>query len=427
MFTYIMPDAGEGTHESEILKWFVAEGDTVTEDQPLLEIQSDKAVVELPSPVSGVVKKLYVPEGEMALVGKPIVDIETGDGSAQPEQTAPVEAVKEEVQVEKVEHSVTPAAMNADVRHLAVPRVRIYARSKGVDLTQVTGTGNHGKITIEDIDQFLQNGSAVQPTEAQPEVQAADETKVHETVQPAKTVETVQGDRVEKLTPMRKIIAKAMVDSKHVSPHVTVFDQVEVSGLVDHRNKMKKIAKEKGVKLTFTAYFVKAIVAMLKRFPELNASINLEKGEMYYHNYFNVGVATNTDNGLFVPVIRNAERLSLFEIAEQVTELSQKAQNGELKGTDMGNGSMTLTNVGGAATGGVWSTPIINQPEVAILGVGRIEEMFVPDENRQPVLKPILKLSFAFDHRAVDGVLAQTAINTLKEYLNNPDLLLAEG
>lgn len=422
-----MPDAGEGTHESEILKWFVAEGDLVTEDQPLLEIQSDKAVVELPSPVSGTIKKLYVPEGEMAIVGNPIADIDTGEeeASGQTETTAPI-ASEEKVEQETSEAVSVPAMSDSDdVRHLAIPRVRIYARKHQVDLRQVKGTGNHGKITIEDIDAYL-NGSSetIQPQQVatdQPATEAAEAPKA------TQQVISREGDSVEKLTPLRKIIAKAMVDSKHTSPHVTVFDQVEVSALVDHRNRMKGIAKEKNIKLTYTSYFVKAIVAMLKRFPELNASIDMDKGEILYHNYFNIGVAANTDSGLFVPVVNDADRLSLFEIAEKVTELSEKAQSGQLSSADMGSGSMTLTNVGGAATGGVWSTPIINQPEIAILGVGRIEEMFVPDENRQPVLKPILKLSFAFDHRAIDGVLAQQAINTLKMYLNNPDLLLAEG
>ncbi|ARJ50839.1 dihydrolipoamide acetyltransferase family protein [Staphylococcus lutrae] len=435
MYTYIMPDAGEGTHESEILKWFVAEGDSVTEDQPLLEIQSDKAVVELPSPVSGTIKKLYVPEGEMAIVGNPIADIDTGDGESSSQAEAPAaeateatETADEKVAQETTEAAAVSVASDADdVRHLAIPRVRIYARKHQVDLRQVKGTGNHGKITIEDIDAYINGGgqsNESQPTAAQEQSAASEKVEAPKAAQP---VISSEGDRVEKMTPLRKIIAKAMVDSKHTSPHVTVFDQVEVSALVDHRNRMKGIAKDKNIKLTYTAYFVKAIVATLKRFPELNASINMDKGEVLYHNYFNVGVATNTDNGLFVPVVTDADRLSLFEIAEKVTVLSEKAQSGQLSGADMGSGSMTLTNVGGAATGGVWSTPIINQPEIAILGVGRIEEMFVPDENRQPVLKPILKLSFAFDHRAIDGVLAQQAINTLKMYLNNPDLLLAEG
>ncbi|MGY3723827.1 pyruvate dehydrogenase E2 component (dihydrolipoamide acetyltransferase) [Granulicatella balaenopterae] len=439
MYQFIMPDAGEGTHESEILKWFFKEGDMVQEDEILLEIQSDKAAVELPSPVTGIIRKLHVPEGEMGIVGEPIADIEIEGETAADEKEEATTATTAPSVENTTSNVANPVAVTAEIRQIAVPRVRIYARGKGVDLTQVTGTGNHGKITIEDVDKFLAEGPAPIVKEEVSQVvsdkvapvSVASEAvvePVRELATPMTNTEsTQQSDRIEKMPAMRKTIAKAMVQSKQISPHVTVFDQVEVEKLVEHRQRMKVIAQEKGIKLTYTAYFIKAIVAMLKRFPELNSSINLAKGEVYYHNYFNIGMATNTDHGLYVPVIRNAERLSLFEIAEQITELSKAAIDNNLKASDMGRGSMTLTNVGGAATGGVWSTPIINQPEVAILGVGRIEEMFVPDEDRNPVLKPILKLSFAFDHRAVDGVTAQKAINTIKEYLNNPDLLLAEG
>lgn len=428
MYQFILPDVGEGTHESEIIKWFFKEGDTVKEDEALVEIQSDKAMVELPSPVTGVIRKLHVAENDMALVGKPIADIEVeGQGTVKTTNVeAPVSSVKDQPQ--NTLHSKEESSLNlAEIRKMAVPRVRMYARNHSVDLTQVKGTGSHGKITIEDIDAYLANGSSVVPNEVvQPEATTVQKEVAVAPMAKVK-VETTELDRIEKLSSMRKVIAKAMVQSKQTSPHVTVFDQVEVSALVAHRNDLKQLAAAKGIKLTYTAYFVKAIVAMLKRFPELNASINLDKGEIYYHQYISVGVATNTENGLYVPVIRNTDRLSLFEIAEKVTQLSEQSNEGQLKPSDMGHGSLTLTNVGGIATGGVWSTPIINQPEVAILGVGRIEEIFLPDENRQPILKPVLKLSFAFDHRVVDGVTAQKAINLVKEYLNNPNLLLSEG
>lgn len=441
MYQFLLPDAGEGTHEAEILQWFVKVGDTVEEDQIILEIQSDKAAVELPSPVAGTITKLYAEVGEMALVGKPIADIDTDGSGTTPaaspteeEAAAPQERQTSQETTQTSQATGTTMSVSDDIRKLAIPRVRKYARTKGVDLAQVKGTGNHGKITIEDVDKFLSGDASAHPVSATPE---SSNEEISGTTAPlsaaeeapkAKEIATpIAEDTVEKLPAMRKVIAKAMVQSKHVSPHVTVFDQVEVSKLVEHRNRMKGIAKDKGVKLTFTAYFVKALVGMLKRFPELNASMNLEKGELYLHNYYNIGVATDTPTGLYVPMIRNAERLSLFDIAAKITALADMANRGELKPSDMGNGSMTLTNVGGAATGGVWSTPIINQPEVAILGVGRIEDQFLPDHNGHPVLKPMLKLSFAFDHRVVDGVTAQKAINLLKEYLNNPDLLLSEG
>lgn len=449
MYDVILPDAGEGTVESEIVSWFFDEGDEVKEDDILLEMQSDKAVVELPSPKSGILKKKHYDVGELAQVGEPVATIELegsdGDSTEEKEETAEVLVAEEKTAEEETDATVasTKSAgtgsknkeVSDDWRTLAVPRVRIYARNNNVDLTQVEGTGNHGKVTIEDIDRFMESPGA-QKTEAVKEEKTTSQDEERSNVsmpksdvkpyQPSES-EEAKADRVEKITPMRRAISQAMVNSKMTSPHVTVFDKVEVSALVDHRNEMKVIAGNNDIRLTYTAYFVKALVAVLKRFPELNASMNLDKGEIYYHQYYNVGVAANTPQGLVVPVIKDAERLSLFEIASKVDELAAKANEGKLTQDEMSNGSMTVTNVGGAATGGVWSTPIINQPEVAIVGMGRIENEFLPDEEGNPVLKPVLKISFAFDHRVVDGVYAQEAINLLKEYLNNPNLLLSEG
>lgn len=436
MYDVILPDAGEGTVESEIVTWFYEIGDEVKEDDILLEMQSDKAVVELPSPKAGILNKKYYAEGELAQVGEAVAGIETGDSESSTEEAAdqsPVEE-KEETKEKAATKSTSPSPRMDDWRTLAVPRVRIYARNEGVDLSQVEGTGNHGKITIEDIDRYLEN-----PDTAKVRTEESQETVSEERAEvsaPKSTVEAYEAsesegsskaDRVEKIAPMRRAIANAMVNSKLTSPHVTVFDKADVSELVKHRDQMKGIAADKEIRLTYTAYFVKALVAVLKQFPNLNASMNLDKGEIYYHQYLNIGVAANTDQGLMVPIIKDADRLSLFEIAEKVDELANKANEGKLTTEEMNHGSMTVTNVGGAATGGVWSTPIINQPEVAIVGMGRIEDEFLPDEEGNPVLRSILKISFAFDHRVVDGVYAQKAINLLKEYLSNPNLLLSEG
>ncbi|MDN6296202.1 MAG: 2-oxo acid dehydrogenase subunit E2, partial [Alkalibacterium sp.] len=423
----------------------------VKEDDILLEMQSDKAVVELPSPRSGILRKKHYDVGELAQVDEPVATIEE-EGSAEVEtekegnkKAAPSTKKEPEQKPEqKIEEKITESkeagskdkAVSDDWRTLAVPRVRIYARNNNVDLTQVEGTGNHGKVTIEDIDRFMANPEAQKVESTRDEkTEARDEGRSQVSMpksdvkpyEPSETEGTSKADRVEKITPMRRAISQAMVNSKMTSPHVTVFDKVEVSALVKHRDEMKTIAANNEIRLTYTAYFVKALVAVLKKFPELNASMNLDKGEIYYHQYYNIGVAANTPQGLVVPVVKNAERLSLFEIASEVGVLAEKATEGKLNSDEMSNGSMTVTNVGGAATGGVWSTPIINQPEVAIVGMGRIENEFLPDEEGNPVLKPVLKISFAFDHRVVDGVYAQEAINLLKKYLNNPNLLLSEG
>lgn len=443
MYEVILPDAGEGTVESEIVTWFFEIGDEIKEDDILLEMQSDKAIVELPSPVDGVLKVKHYDEGEMAQVDDPVASIEVdGESSGDVEETSETkeEQTSEKETEEKTESSSSDdnvvKEVSDDWRTLAVPRVRIYARNNNVDLSVVEGTGNHGKITIEDIDQYLEDPqTATKQAETQEKTEESTQTSRKVSMpesdvkpyQPSDSEESSRADRVEKVTPMRRAIANALVDSKITSPHVTVFDKVEVSALVDHRDEMKVIAGENDTRLTYTAYFVKALVAVLKRFPELNASMNLDAGEIYYHQYYNIGVAADTPEGLVVPVIKDADRLSLFEIADEVSRMSEKANEGKITTNEMSNGSMTVTNVGGAATGGVWSTPVINQPEVAIVGMGRIENEFLPDEEGNPVLKPVLKISFAFDHRVVDGVYAQTALNLLKEYLNNPNLLLSEG
>ncbi|KHD44407.1 dihydrolipoamide acetyltransferase family protein [Streptococcus hongkongensis] len=451
MYQYILPDAGEGTHESAIMSWSAEVGDKVKEDDVLLEIESDKAVVELPCPVNGYLAKIYVEAGDIGIVGQPIADIaETeeelkavlnGGGpdatvaETKVESPAPVAELAQtnldqEKTTESSESSSAPVVNQGDVRHLAVPRVRKYARSKNIDLSQVQGTGNHGRITIEDVDNFIANGGnkASQSTEtqtAQVETLATEETKTE--APKAKASQEEFAEVIEKMPSMRRTIADALSKSSTQVAQVTVFDQVEVDALVTHRNKMKVIAAQKDIKLTFTPYLVKALVAMLKRFPDLNVSLDMDKNEIHRHQYFNIGVATDTPRGLMVPMIRNAERKSLFDIANEISEISTKARDGKIGAADMGKGSISVTNVGAAATAGVWSTPIINLPEVAILNVGRIDKVFLPDEEGNPVLKNVMKISFAFDHRAVDGVYAQQAINLLKSYLNDPDLLLAEG
>ncbi|MBO3132360.1 dihydrolipoamide acetyltransferase family protein, partial [Dermatophilus congolensis] len=313
-----------------------------------------------------------------------------------------------------------------DIRSLAVPGVRRYARSKGVDLTCITGSGNHGKITREDIDAYLANAAPTptQPTAPAPTSEENTTPAAESTPQPATSS---SGQRREKMSAIRKAAARALTEVVTTVPVVTILDRVEVSALVAHRNRLKDTAATREAKLTYTPYIVKACVAMLKKNPLMNGRVDMAAGEFIYYDTFNIGVATNTDRGLFVPIIKDADRKSLFDIAREITELSSHAKAGTLTSADMSGGSMTVTNVGGFATSGVWSTPIINAPEAAILGIGRFEDEFLPDKKGKPVLRPVCKLSFAFDHRLIDGVDAQKALNDLKEFLHNPDLLLAES
>ena len=439
-FEFKLPDIGEGIHEGEIAKWMVAEGDEIKEDDVLVEIQNDKAMVEIPSPTDGTVKTLHVEEGETTTVGTVIVTIDDGSedsGGAEEESSEKEEAKDEEKSEDKSkdekkddseEKEVKEVAKSEDKeekkssggRVIAMPSVRKFAREEDVDINEVTGTGKNGRVTKEDIEAF-KSGDAPAASE-----EASSEEETQEETQEVAASASQDGPREsrEKMSGMRKAIAKAMVNSKQTSPHVTHMDEVVVDDLWDHRKKFKEIAAEQDVKLTFLPYVVKAIVSTLKKFPELNTSIDNETMEIIQKHYYNVGIAADTERGLVVPVIKDANTKSMFEISNEINELAEKARDGKLSGDEMKGGSMSISNLGSA--GGAHFTPVINQPEVAILGIGRIEEKAIVRDG-QVVPARVLALSLSYDHRQVDGMKAQTALNHIKRLLNNPELLLMEG
>ena len=316
-----------------------------------------------------------------------------------------------------------------------MPSVRQYAREKGVDITAVVPTGKGGRITREDIDNF--GGAPVAAPAAPAAVEAPAQASAPAAAPaqapapaaapaPAKPfVGSAEREERVKLTPMRKAISKAMVNSKHTAPHVTLHDQVEVSKLWDHRKKFKDVAAAQGTKLTFLPYVVKALAVAMKKFPVLNASIDDASQEIVYKNYINIGIATDTDLGLFVPNIKDANTKSMFGIADEINALAAKAHEGKLTAAEMGQGTITISNIG--SVGGGWFTPVINYPEVAILGVGTIVREPVINENDEIVIGRNMKLSLSFDHRIVDGATAQKAMNEIKRLLNDPELLLMEA
>ncbi|WP_078430611.1 dihydrolipoamide acetyltransferase family protein [Alkalihalobacterium alkalinitrilicum] len=431
-FEFKLPDIGEGIHEGEIVKWFVKPGDEVKEDDILLEVQNDKAVVEIPSPVEGKILELKVTEGTVAVVGDVLVTIDFEGEAPQSahgdhEEEAPAPA-KDEAKAEasKTEEQATQVVAETEVdenrRVVAMPSVRKYAREKGVNILAVQGTGNNGRITKEDIDSYLAGGQPETTTAVQEE--AASETE--KTPQKAAPVAIPEGANEERvpLKGIRKAIAKAMVNSKHTAPHVTHMDEVDVTALVAHRKQYKEAAAEQGVKLTYLPYVVKALTAALRKYPTLNASIDDVNEEIVYKNYFNIGIAADTEQGLVVPVVKDADRKSIYSIAEEISELAVKARDGKLSPNEMKGGTCTISNLGSAR--GAWFTPVINHPEVAILGIGRIEEKAIV-KNGEIIAAPVLNLSISYDHRLIDGVTAQNALNHIKRLLNDPQLLLMEG
>lgn len=461
-FTFRLPELGEGIHEGEIVKWHVKPGDSVEEDQVIMEVQNDKAVVEVPSPVKGKVVELKVTEGTVSVVGDPLIDFDVegeipnlpdhGHGDAHAAEAAPAPVDKMEpgcdigsqvsananqaLETPMAQATATAVAAPIDRKHiLATPSVRKYAREKGVQLTVVPGTGKLGRITREDVDRFVAGGAvaAPAPTAAPEAVQApvAAEAPVATGVTQAAAAPTVhytsQAGEVEErvaLKGIRKAIAKAMVKSAYTAPHVTIFDEVDVTALVAMRKDAKPLAEERGVKLTYLPMIVKAVVAGLKKFPELNASIDDEKQEIIYKKYYNIGIAASTDEGLLVPVVKAADRKSIFEIAGEISDLAKKARERKASADELKGSTFSITNIGSA--GGMFFTPIINYPEVAILGVGRISEKPIV-KNGEIVVGQMLHLSLSFDHRLVDGEPAQRFVNYVKQLLENPTLLVMEG
>ena len=428
-FQFKLPDIGEGIAEGEIVKIDIKVGDTIAEDDILFEVQNDKSVESIPSPVAGTVTAVLVSEGTVAHVGDVIVEIATEGGSHAPAAAAPASPATPAPAAPAAPTGV-PAATNPGKLVLAMPSVRQYAREKGVDITAVIPTGKGGRVTREDIDNFggapVATPAAVEAPAASTPAAPAQASAPASAPAPAKPfVGSAEREERVKLTPMRKAISKAMVNSKHTAPHVTLHDQVEVSKLWDHRKKFKDVAAAQGTKLTFLPYVVKALAVAMKKFPVLNASIDDASQEIVYKNYINIGIATDTDLGLFVPNIKDANTKSMFSIADEINALAAKAHEGKLTAAEMGQGTITISNIG--SVGGGWFTPVINYPEVAILGVGTIVREPVINENDEIVIGRNMKLSLSFDHRIVDGATAQKAMNEIKRLLNDPELLLMEA
>ncbi|WP_077601036.1 dihydrolipoamide acetyltransferase family protein [Oceanobacillus sojae] len=425
-FNFKLPDIGEGIHEGELVKWFVKEGDEVKEDDVLCEIQNDKSVVEIPSQVDGKVTKIHVAEGEVAIVGDTLISFDAEGYDDEEEEETKSEDTSSESKEEKTDDSAAEKSEDADQssddkRVIAMPSVRKFARENDVNIKDVQGSGKNGRITKEDVESFL---SGDQP-KASSDSSEAGEAK--ETATSEDTAAAPQGqypETREKMTAMRKAIAKSMVNSKSKAPHVTLMDEVDVTELVAHRKKFKAVAAEQEIKLTYLPYVVKALVSATKKFPIFNSYIDEETEEIVQKHYYNIGIAADTERGLLVPVVKDADKKSIFQISSEINELAVKARDGKLKPDEMKGASNTISNIGSA--GGQWFTPVLNYPEAAILGIGRIAEKPVVRDG-EIVVAPVLAVSLSFDHRIVDGATAQNALNQIKRLLNDPQLIMMEA
>jgi pyruvate dehydrogenase E2 component (dihydrolipoamide acetyltransferase) len=415
-FEFKFPDIGEGLTEGEIVRWLVKEGDEVKEGQPLVEVETDKALAEIPSPRTGVILKILAKEKEIVKVGQVIVIFgEKGESLATPPpkpksvgvvgelEEAPEEPIVTESKVE----SAKPAFVGEHA--LATPAVRGLAKELGVDINKVKGSGPEGRVLEKDVRQFAEGKE--KPVEAEKKITKVKKYDLYGYV-----------DRIP-LRGVRRSIAKAMVKSKYTAPHVTAMDEADVTALWKIREKEKKAAEKKGIKLTILPFIIKAVIAGLSEHPYLNASLDDENEEIILKKYFNIGVATDTPEGLMVPVVKNAKDKSILQIADELTKLVEKARNRTIDLADLKGGTFTISNYG--ALGGIYATPIINYPEVAILGVGKIKDTPVVKSGKL-VVRKILSLALSFDHRVVDGGEGARFLNTVIARLEDPDLILLE-
>ncbi|MGM9892473.1 2-oxo acid dehydrogenase subunit E2 [Limosilactobacillus sp.] len=435
-YKFRLPEMGEGLTEGDVASWLVKEGDQIKADDPLIEIQTDKSTTQLVSPVDGTVKTLNVKEDDHVEKGDDLLLIDDGkdgvstnveaedgdDDSADEEAPAEDEAPKEEAKesAAPAKGGVAPLA-EPNKLVMAMPSVRQYARDKGVDISLVQPSGKHGQVLKEDIDNF--NGAAA-AAPAKGAAAAAAPKAAGNTIKPYKGAGEDAETR-EPLSNMRKIIAKNMRKSVDISPMITLLDDVEVSAMMANRKKYKPVAADQGVHLTFLPYVVKALVATMKKFPEFNCSIDDSTMELVQKHYYNIGIATNTDHGLYVPNIKKADSKSMIEIAKEIADNAQAAEDNKLSPDSMAGTSMTISNIGSMR--GKWFTPIINQPEVAILGVGTIATEPIVNEKGEIVVGHMMKLSLTVDHRLIDGGLGQNAMNYLKKLLHDPELLALEA
>ena len=423
-----MPDIGEGMAEGDITLWLVKVGDTVAMDDPVAEVQNDKLIQEILSPYAGKVTKLFVEAGATVSVGDPLIEFD-GDGSgaatATPESAPEMASVASEPEPTwPTPEPATSTVQTVNGHVLAMPSVRHLAFEKGIDLTRVPATGRHGHVTLADVMNFQADTTAA-PTPVAAVAPAAPTPPKPADNKPERPVASAPlHEGRQPMTPIRKVIAKAMANQNATIPAVTNFDSVEVSQLVAHRQQFKAQAAAQGIHLTYLAYVVKALAATAKKFPEINASLDMTTQEIVYHDEVNMGIAVNAPSGLFVPVVAQADRKSIFQIAKEIATLADAVRDGSISPKQMQGSTMTISNLGSAR--GTWFTPIINGHEVMILGLGSIVKEPVVNAAGEIVVGQNMKLSLTYDHRLIDGMLGQSALNYLKQLLADPAYMLME-
>ncbi len=448
----LMPELAESVVEGEILKWLVEEGDYLKKDQPFVEVMTDKVTVELPSPYEGVLLKKLAKEGEVVKVHAPIALLaEPGEAVEGVKEAPPVQAVEERSIVEpglpakeeKEDLSLfKPDTTQVAVKNpflaekpkgetgppgrvLAVPAARKLARELGIPIEEVPGSGPLGRVRVEDVRAYAEGKKA--QAAPPPKAEGAPQALPSGFPPPPRYAPPKGYEHLEERVPLRGIrrtIAQGLWQSHLYTVRTLNVDEADLTELVHLRERLKPEAEAQGVRLTYLPFIVKAAVRALKRFPALNASLDEERQEIVYRRYYHIGIAVATERGLIVPVLKDADRKSVLELAREIAELSQKAREGRLAPEEVSGSTFTLTNIG--SVGATLSFPIINLPEAAILGVHSIRKRpwVMPDGSIKA--RDIMFLSLSFDHRLVDGAEAAMFTREVIRLLENPDLLLLE-
>ena len=412
-----LPKLGEGAESGTVVTVFVKEGDQIQKGQTILELENEKAVAPIPSPVAGKVGKLRVKEGDKLSVGQVILSVDNGAAAApasvEAKPAAPrIKQPQPEVEEEE-ERDEAPAA--SDLPPAASPTVRKVARELGIDLTRVRGSEPGGRIVMADLRAWIQR---LQKLAAEPRAREGERPREP---RPAESIDFSKWGDISKkpLSPLRKTISERLAESWRTIPHVTQFDEADITGLNDLRKKFASAYESKGARLTLTSFALKAVAAVLKKHPIFNASLDEASQEIVYKEYYHIGVAVDTEQGLIVPVIRDADKKTVLELSRELNDLAEKARARKVSLQELQGGTFTISNQGGI--GGAHFTPIINKPEVAILGLGRGAIKPVV-RNGKVESRLMMPLGLSYDHRLIDGgAAARFIVDLVQAFENFPE------
>ncbi len=404
---FILPDIGEGIVECELVEWLVKEGETIVEDQPIADVMTDKALVQIPAMHNGVIDKLFYKQGEIAKVHEPLFSMipEGNDVSSETNETVSDVQVEAEqtqektsgnVTVEKEEETTEPIKANG--KAVASPAVRRVARELDVNISEVTGSGKKGRVYKEDIVSFDQNGT----------------TTATQTITSSTRVEPIRG--------IKAVMAKAMVNSVSTIPHFTFCEEIDMTELIKLRLELKEVYAKQDIKLTMMPFFMKAMSLALKDFPVINSQVNEDCTELTYFNDHNIGMAVDSKVGLLVPNVKQVQNKSILELATDITRLTVDARSGRVQSADLKGGTITISNIG--AIGGTVATPIINKPETAIVALGKLQTLPRFNEQGEVEARSIMQVSWSGDHRVIDGGSIARFCNLWKSFIEKPNNML---